>query len=243
MTEEADKKEIRRLDGPIAAMGQVVQEKSIGLAFIGLAVMIFAGFPEWAAAFYATGVVASALVYLICLLAIGRIGKSRVGALLGTRSWFDRTVLIQFIATPIALGAAKMLAIWNLCRAWQGEMPGDVGSLLVLTLTIAMAAKLAAETYLFSWLGTSSDDPSGEAHIRSAQLLSGDYAKLTMARFTLGILGGIIMPLGSQILASGAKNIPATVMSTPSVILAVGSLVCLVPGEILSRWLYYRVTR
>ena len=240
---QADQNGALGLDGPIACIGQVAQEKAVGTAIAGLIVMAFASFPPKAASWYAGGILASAIVYFLCLLTCGRIGKSRIAALLGGRAWCDRTVLIQFIVTPIATGAAMMLAIWTLCRALQGQMPGDVGSVLVLVLAGSMAAKLAAETYLFSWIGTSPSDASSEAHLKSAQLLVGKYARLTTIRFTLGILGGIIMPLGAQILASGAKNIPASALTAPSVILSLAALICLVPGEMLGRWLFYRITR
>ncbi len=243
MVNQVDRNDALGPDGLIASIGQVAQEKAIGTAVIGLIVMGFASLPSKAAAWYAGGVVASAIVYFICSLTVGRVGKSRVAALLGGRSWNDRTVLIQFVVTPLATGAAMMLAIWTFCRALQGQMPGDVGSVLVLVLTGSMAAKLAAETYLFSWIGTSPTDANGEAHLRSAQLLAGEFSRLTTIRFTLGILGGIIMPLGAQILASGAKNIPASAITAPSVILSVAALVCLIPGEMLGRSLYYRVTR
>lgn len=230
-------------DGLVASIGQVAQEKTIGTAYVGLGVLLFAVLPQKLVTWYAASIVLSVLVYLVCLLTAGRISRSRIAALLGKRAWYDRTVLIQFVATPFATGAAMMLAIWTLCRALQGQMPGDVGSVLVLLLTGSMAAKLAAETYLFSWIGTSPTDASGEAHLKSAQLLAGKFSRLTTIRFTLGILGGIIMPLGAQILASGAKNIPASALTAPSVMLSIAALVCLIPGEILGRSLYYRVTR
>lgn len=136
-------------------------------------------------------------------------------------------------ATPVAVVAVVALAAWSVFRAASGAKPGGVGSLLVLAVFVPMALKLAAETYVFSFLG---GDPSPRQAI--AQRLIGPLAGRTTLRFTLAALGGVIFPLGSQILAAGAKQIqPATDPTVPAVAACLAAA-CLVPGEILAKRLY-----
>ncbi|TWT95983.1 hypothetical protein Pla108_30610 [Botrimarina colliarenosi] len=149
--------------------------------------------------------------------------------------WWGLDAALRRAATPFALGGGVALVIWSLARASVAAKLGGAGSLLVLLVVIAMAIKFVAETYLYAQIG-------GEASPRqtSAQQLVGPLAGWSKLRYVLGTFGGVILPLGAQLLAGGAKNIPAVVDAGPPAVLAVAALVCLVPGELLERWLFWR---
>lgn len=149
--------------------------------------------------------------------------------------WWGRDAFLRRLATPLALGGCLALVVWAVMRASVGAKLGGGGSLLVLLVVVAIAAKFAAETYLFAHLG---DEPS--LRRTSAQLLNGPLAGWSKLRYTLGAFGGIILPLGAQLLAGGAKNIPAVVDAGPPAVLAGLALACLVPGELIERWLFWR---
>lgn len=148
--------------------------------------------------------------------------------------WWGADAVVRQVATPLAIGGCVAFAIWAAYRASVGQKLGDAGSLLVLLTVAATGAKLAAETYLFAQLG---GDPSPRQ--ASARALIGPLAWLAKTRYALGILGGVILPLGAQILAGGSKNIPAVADAGPPAMLAVAALVCLVPGELLERRLFW----
>ncbi|MGL4514246.1 MAG: hypothetical protein ACRCT8_14245 [Lacipirellulaceae bacterium] len=137
--------------------------------------------------------------------------------------------------TPVLLGGTIALVIWAVTRCETGEKLGEFGGLVVLFVASAGAGKLAAEASVFSSLG--GDVTPLE---RSARLMIGPLVTATATRFALGALGGVILPLGAQILAAGAKNIPPTETATPSVVAACLALACLLPAEVLERRLFYR---
>lgn len=177
--------------------------------------------------------VAAAVVYVVWTIHGRRVaaGDERQAA----GQWWGPDAVIRHSATPIALGGSLALVIWAFARAETGAKLGGAGSLLVLLTVSAIGMKLVAETYLYSTIGA---DPSPRQ--TSAQMMIGELAGWSKLRYTLGVLGGIILPLGAQILAGGAKNIPAVVDAGPPAILATVALACLLPGELLERWLFKR---
>lgn len=148
--------------------------------------------------------------------------------------WWGLDARIRRIATPLGLGGVLALVIWAAMRASVGAKLGGGGSLLVLLVVIATGAKFVAETYLFAHLG---DEPSPRR--TSAQLLNGPLSGWSKARYALGAIGGIILPLGAQILAGGAKNIPAVIDAGPPAVLAGLALACLLPADLIERWLFW----
>lgn len=149
--------------------------------------------------------------------------------------WWGWDARLRRIATPLALGGCLALVVWAVMRASVGAKLGGGGSLLVLLVVGSIAAKFVAETYLFAHLG---DEPSPRQ--QSARLLSGSLSGWSKLRYSLGAFGGIILPLGAQLLAGGAKNIPAVVDAGPPAALASLALACLIPGELIERWLFWR---
>lgn len=132
-------------------------------------------------------------------------------------------------AGVVAIVAAILLAGWSVGWAIAGEKPGVLGGLLVLTVVVAYGLKLAAETYLFSYLGADASPRQA-----AAQRLVGPLSGRTTLRFVLGGLGGVVFPLAAQLLAVGAKNIPPALDPTPAAVAACLTAVCLIPAEVMS---------
>lgn len=178
------------------------------------------------------------------LLAVVTVGAWRLlrDGLIATRAarlnradWWGLDAYLRRLATPLALGGCLALVVWAGMRASVGAKLGGGGSLLVLLVVVAIGAKFVAETYLFSQLG---GEPSPRR--TSAQMLIGRLTGWSKLRYALGAFGGIILPLGAQILAGGSKNIPAVVDAGPPAVLAGLALVCLLPSELTERWLFWR---
>lgn len=149
--------------------------------------------------------------------------------------WTGFDMLVRRITTPAVISASVLLAVGAMMQAMKGERMGDSGGYMVLIVFVAMALKLVAESYLFSYLGS---DPSPKQ--RAAQLMTTRYARLTGLRYLLGALGGIVLPLGAQILAVGSKNIPEAATQWPSAIAACLAVACLLTGEAVQRRLFYK---
>lgn len=185
------------------------------------------------------GTFVATLVLAALTIALGQMLAASVAAARARREergeWWGPDATIRMVATPLALGGAVALAVLAGLRADVGVRLGGIGSLLVLLVVGSVCAKLVAETYLFAQLG-------GEPSLRqeSAKLLNGRYSLIAKLRYLLGGLGGVVLPLGAQLLSGGAKNIPAVVDAGPPAVLAVCSLVCLLPAEMLERWLFWR---
>lgn len=148
--------------------------------------------------------------------------------------WWGLDAAVRQLMTPLAIGAAGALVAWSVSRASEGERLGGYGSLLVLLVVVTVGLKLVAETYLFAQLG---GDPSPRQ--AAARELIGPKSLAAKTRYTLGVLGGVVLPLGAQILAGGSKNIPAVTDATPPAVLAALALLCLAPGEMLERRLFW----
>ncbi|MEN0111534.1 MAG: hypothetical protein AAF805_12510, partial [Planctomycetota bacterium] len=146
--------------------------------------------------------------------------------------WWGLDAAVRHAGTSIALGASLALCLWAAGRAEVGAKLGGAGSLLVLLLVTAVGAKLVAETYLFAQIG---GDESPRQH--DAKRLTGVWSGWAKTRYLLAALGGVILPLGAQLLAGGSKNIPAVVDAGPPAALAMLSLALLLPGEAIERWL------
>lgn len=167
------------------------------------------------------------------LLAEGRVAAAN--ARLAEGRWWGADADVRHAMTRLTLGGCAALAVWAALRWSSGQKLGGAGSLLVLLVVVATAAKLVAETYLYAQLG------AGEsARQQSARRLVGPLAGWAKARYALGAFGGVILPLGAQLLAGGGKNIPAVIDAGPPAVLAVMALACLVPGEMLERRLFRR---
>lgn len=158
------------------------------------------------------------------------------GRRLSLGQWWGFDATVRHAATPLVIGGCLAVVVWASMRASVGVRLGGYGALLVLFTLTVMAAKLVAETYLFAQIG--GDESPRQA---SAQTLTGRLSGWAKLRYVLGVFGGVILPLGAQMLAGGAKNIPAVTDASAPALVATIALVCLIPGELLERWLFWRV--
>lgn len=196
----------------------------------------------WCGLFTATppegATIASLLLALVTVgawrLMLAGLGLARAKRL-ERGDWWGLDATLRRITTSLALGGCLALVVWATMRASVGAKLGGGGALLVLLVVVSIGVKLVAETYLFAHLG---DEPTPRR--TSAEQLNGPLAGWSKLRYALGAFGGIILPLGAQILAGGAKNIPAVVDAGPPAVMAGLALACLLPGELLERWLFWR---
>jgi len=151
--------------------------------------------------------------------------------------WSFPRVAVRFFLTSALLGVAIVwltILVLSLVRP-SPELKGLVrscGTSLCAALIVLAAAKLLWEATALRHL----PQRRMTAMKRSALLMIGELSNFTLARFALGILGGLVMPaflLLSLASASGAENLPQFVVVTSMLFIA-----CLV-GELLERALFF----
>jgi DMSO reductase anchor subunit/ferredoxin len=151
--------------------------------------------------------------------------------------WSPLRVSVRFVLTAALLGiAATWLSILVMILASPSELLSDLvrefGPTLCRTLILVALVKLAWEGAIFRHLLFRRNTPLR----RSALLLSRDLSSLTLARFALGLLGGVLMPamlLGQYATASRETAPVQFVLMTGLLFLA-----CLA-GELLERYLFF----
>jgi formate dehydrogenase iron-sulfur subunit len=151
--------------------------------------------------------------------------------------WSPLRVTVRFVLTAALLGVAAtwlsiLLAMVASPSPLLSELIQEFGPTLCRTLILLSIVKLVWEAAIFRHLLFQRNTPLR----RSAILLSRDLSSLTLARFALGILGGVLMPamLLSQFAsaASGPGQIQF-VLTTGLLVLA-----CLA-GELVERYLFF----
>jgi len=151
--------------------------------------------------------------------------------------WSPLRVGVRFVLTAALLGvAATWLSILVTMVASPSELLSDLihefGPTLCRTLIVLALLKLIWEATIFRHLLFGRNTPLR----RSALLLSRDLSNLTLARFALGLLGGVLMPamlLGQFASASSGPGQVQIVLTTGLLFLA-----CLA-GELLERYLFF----
>jgi formate dehydrogenase iron-sulfur subunit len=147
---------------------------------------------------------------------------------------FGRTAM-RFVLSAAVLGIA---ATWLSILAFElfvdtssgGRMSQQTGGGLVQALIAASACKLLFDAALLRHLGSR----RASSLKRSAQLLVGPLASTSLARFSAGLLGGIMMPLFLwNELASGDSHGVLLVMTV-----GVTFAACLT-GELLERYQFF----
>lgn len=147
---------------------------------------------------------------------------------------FERTML-RFGLTSALLG---IVATWGslLLTGWWGEerlaaqLVAGLGRPLTQWLMLAAAAKLVVDTLALRPLADHRATPLK----RTALLLTGPLARVSLARMGLGALGGLCVPL-LLLDALGSKSPEASVLSLT---VALISVAC-VGGEMLERYLFF----
>jgi Fe-S-cluster-containing dehydrogenase component/DMSO reductase anchor subunit len=151
--------------------------------------------------------------------------------------WSFIRVGARFTLTCAILGVA---AIWLSILAstlWAPSsslfaLAHECGPTLCRMLVTLVAAKLTFELAVFRHLSLRNMTPLK----RSALLMTGDLSNATLARFALGVLGGVILPLmlvGEAATLSGGAGLVQFVILTGLLFAA-----CLA-GELLERYLFF----
>ncbi|HUY88180.1 MAG TPA: DmsC/YnfH family molybdoenzyme membrane anchor subunit [Pirellulales bacterium] len=151
--------------------------------------------------------------------------------------WDPARTSIRFLLTAVCLGIAT-LWLASLALAAASPSPATIGFAqqsgrpLCMALTAATAAKLVWEASLLRHLLSR----NMTSLRRSALLVTGELANVAIARFALGVLGGIVMPAFqlSHLFTETSPWQPGRALIFGSVLFAA----CLV-GELLERYLFF----
>ncbi len=146
--------------------------------------------------------------------------------------WSGWHVAVRFVGTTFILGTATVLFVTTL----QGLLSPTVAnqgayqqltSFLTLSLAAGSLVKLGIEALVFRHLR----EPGQSSLKQTARLMSGELAEITTARFLLGLVGGVLLPLA--FLVQRPSPGPATLGVTAGVMLFTAL------GELLERHLFF----
>jgi Fe-S-cluster-containing dehydrogenase component/DMSO reductase anchor subunit len=147
--------------------------------------------------------------------------------------WNGPRTLLKFFGTTLWLGCAATLGVSCLVAGFRpdvgvGLVFAELGRPLCQVLLVVAVGKLAYEVALFQHLMERQLTPMK----RSARLLMGELAPVTLARFVCGGLGGVLFP--AWLWRSGTEFEPVQLVAT---VVFVGVLSVL--GELLERFLFF----
>jgi hypothetical protein len=131
------------------------------------------------------------------------------------------TVWLSILASTLAAPSSSVLVLAREC-----------GPTLCRTLVALVIAKLAFEAAILRHLRLRKITPLK----RSALLMTGDLSNATLARFALGLLGGVILPL---MLAGEAATLSAGDGLVQFVIMTGLLFTACLAGELLERYLFF----
>lgn len=144
----------------------------------------------------------------------------------------------RFLATTVLLGAAAVQAVSLFAAGSLGDLP-DAGAVklaraLIAVLMATALVKLAAEALVLRHL-------TGLRHTvgkRVALVMTRDLHGATLARFVCGGVGGIVIPgLALTVLPSSVAGVGFSAGMRAA---GVASLVLLLVGELLERYLFFK---
>ncbi len=152
--------------------------------------------------------------------------------------WSGMRTTFRFFATALLLGlAATWLTLLLVSLGSEADVAWIVvrqhGPVLCRALIVVSAAKLLFEACLFRHLRSLQHTPLR----RSAALLAGTLSSPTIARFSLGFLGGVCMP-GLLLLNHTVDSETAASQGILAVSVAMLFVACLA-GELLERYLFF----
>ena len=168
------------------------------------------------AVFGIAGVTCSALIY----------------AVTGRRWWRLVNLIPKFAATAVVTGTSLILALASaaaLGRADAGTLLGALAPLPFIVIAVTLG-QLGAQATIF---GHRLDHQVTELR-RTALLLTGDLARVTVVRFACGIVGGGLLPI---ILLANLSGPHPT--APAALVVSVGMLVLITLGELAERWLFF----
>jgi len=152
--------------------------------------------------------------------------------------WNLSRTLTRFLLTAAILGPATSLLTLLLTSRFAGseqstELLRSVGTPLVTVVLVTSAMKLVWEAGIFLHLLQPRNSPLK----RSARLLTGPLSSPALARFSLGLLGGIVMPAFLLLQAMGqGGDVEFTLQYM--IIVAMLLAACLA-GELMERFLFF----
>jgi Fe-S-cluster-containing dehydrogenase component/DMSO reductase anchor subunit len=168
--------------------------------------------------------------------ASGVFGSVMIYATLGREFWnFPRT-LVRFTLTAGLLGVATTwLTVALLSWARPGTDPtamlARIAELCCPAIALFAGIKLAWEASIFRHLLS----PSTTQLKRTARLMTGELANVTLARFATGLFGGLLMPV---VLLANLTQGDASGLGTVALLSGLMFAGCIV-GELLERFLYF----
>ncbi|MDA1092574.1 MAG: dimethyl sulfoxide reductase anchor subunit [Acidobacteria bacterium] len=152
--------------------------------------------------------------------------------------WNGWSTGCKFLLTMTVLGLAAACLSLMATEVWTSVGVGSAavdlyGALLCRSLMVAATVKLLFETSLFRHLSVRSNSSVK----RTAQLMTGALAQVTMARFAAGVLGGLAMP--ALVLLSRAPASQGYDQGLVLVLLVGLLFVACLAGELLERYLFF----
>ena len=135
-----------------------------------------------------------------------------------------------FLFTSLVLGTATTLFTWALSGAAGAALSSadavETNRAMCLALAVVTGAKLVFEVATFRHLG----DRQATVLRKAARLLAGPLRRATVARFALGLVGGVLLPL-----AQLASKDTAPVGLLPAAFMLAFALA----GELVERYLFF----
>jgi Fe-S-cluster-containing dehydrogenase component/DMSO reductase anchor subunit len=185
-----------------------------------------AGVAQWQAAL-GLGVVGAGLAGIACSIMIYHCTRRAL--------WNGPATTVRFGLTTLLLGQATPLLTMLVGADFAG---GDAADGVVRSLTaclfpgivVTAAGKLIFESSLLAHLRSKQMSPMK----RSALLMTGELARGTMWRFTLGIAGGILLP--AIWIGRHDPSAPAPLLLH---LVIIGQFVALLAGELFERYLFF----
>jgi Fe-S-cluster-containing dehydrogenase component/DMSO reductase anchor subunit len=140
----------------------------------------------------------------------------------------------KFFLTCIVLGVPIALLVRVVVAATADDLDivlQGVGRWMSLALIGAAIAKLTAEAVVFASLSARTFTPLR----RTALLMTGHFARVTIARFLAGVAGGLVLPGCLFLTSFGSAHV-----SAPLIVAEVSiALLLNLTGEILERYLFF----
>jgi Fe-S-cluster-containing dehydrogenase component/DMSO reductase anchor subunit len=152
--------------------------------------------------------------------------------------WSTTRTTVRFVLTSVLLGiAATWMTLLLVSLGPAGNAAGIIvrqhGPLLCRSLMVTAVVKLLFEAAVFRHLASHCNTSLR----RTAELMSRALSNATLARFSLGFLGGVCMP-GFLLLNHTIEANSATAQIFLTVTVAMLFVACLV-GELLERYLFF----
>jgi formate dehydrogenase iron-sulfur subunit len=152
--------------------------------------------------------------------------------------WSPMRTAFKFFVTGAILGLPTALLVGLAAGVgWQGHaldrIMREYGASVCVAIAALTTLKLAAEASVFASLASKPFTPLK----RTALLMSGELGPTTLQRFAMGLAGGVVLPVvlaAPYLSKSGAGHNPLFVVAA-----AVLSIVLLVTGELLERYMFF----